>query len=227
MKQIELGQALGIFANLGVIAGIIFLGVELQQNSELMRVQINQARADAALLNNEQSFNSDYIPTIRVKISDGQELTGEDWLRYVGWFRSSNRNQDNVLSQYRAGMLSDNIPRSVGDFVEAVVSSSTYARKAWDDTKIAYSDEYVAFVETILEETTDNELVEATSTAKAQVTAMPPNVQDFLSEIGSVWANDIQGNIQRTLEVYTPILRDAPKDGVRVTKNLLQNVINR
>ena len=160
MKKIDLGQTITILANIGVLAGIVFLAVELRQNSELMRIQINQARADAAMLNNEQSFNSDYIPTIRVKISEGQELTGEDWLRSVGWFRSSNRNQDNVLSQYRAGMLSDNIPRSIGDFVEAVVGSSTYARRAWDDTKTGYSDEYVAFVERFLVETTDNELVE-------------------------------------------------------------------
>ena len=160
MKKIELGQTLGILANFGVIAGVIFLGVELHQNSELMRAQINQARADAAMLNNEQSFNSDYIPTIRWKISDGQELTGEDWLRYVGWFRSSNRNQDNVLSQYRAGMLNDSVLRSLGDFVEDVVGSSTYARRAWDDTKIGYSGEYVAFDERILEETADSELVD-------------------------------------------------------------------
>lgn len=63
-------------------------------------------------------------------------------------------------------------------------------------------------------------IVFTTSTAKGQVTAMPRNVQDFLSEVGSVWANDIQGNIQRTLEVYTPIHRDAPKDGVRVTRDV-------
>ncbi len=63
-------------------------------------------------------------------------------------------------------------------------------------------------------------IVFTTSIAKAQVTAMPRDVQDFLSEVGPVWANDIGGNIQRTLEVYTPILRDAPKDGVRVTKDV-------
>lgn len=63
-------------------------------------------------------------------------------------------------------------------------------------------------------------IVFTTSTTNAQVTAMPPNVQDVLSEVGSVWANDLRGNIQRTLEVYMPILRDAPKDGVRVTEDV-------
>jgi hypothetical protein len=31
MKKIDLGQTIAIFANIGVIAGIVFLSVELQQ----------------------------------------------------------------------------------------------------------------------------------------------------------------------------------------------------
>ena len=36
MKKLDLGQTLGILANIGVIAGIIFLAFELQQNNELL-----------------------------------------------------------------------------------------------------------------------------------------------------------------------------------------------
>jgi len=60
----------------------------------------------------------------------------------------------------------------------------------------------------------------ATGATYAQISAMPRGVQDVLSAVGPVWANDIPGNIQRTLEVYTPILADAAKDGVRITRDL-------
>lgn len=43
MKKIDLGQTIGILANLGVIAGIIFLAVELQQNNQLSEVQVEMA----------------------------------------------------------------------------------------------------------------------------------------------------------------------------------------
>ena len=33
MKKIDLGQTLNTLANVGVIAGIVFLGVELRQNT--------------------------------------------------------------------------------------------------------------------------------------------------------------------------------------------------
>jgi len=36
LKKIDLGPAIGILANAGVIAGIVFLGMELRQNYELV-----------------------------------------------------------------------------------------------------------------------------------------------------------------------------------------------
>ena len=37
MKKVDVGRAVGILANLGVVAGIIFLAIEVGQNNELMR----------------------------------------------------------------------------------------------------------------------------------------------------------------------------------------------
>ena len=48
MKKIDLGRTIGILANLGVIAGIIFLGVELRQNNELMEAEARRARFEQA-----------------------------------------------------------------------------------------------------------------------------------------------------------------------------------
>ena len=39
MKKIDLGQSMTILANLGVIAGIFFLAVEVQQNTGMMEAQ--------------------------------------------------------------------------------------------------------------------------------------------------------------------------------------------
>ena len=37
MKKIDLGQTIGTLANIGVLAGIIFLGIEFQQNTNIAR----------------------------------------------------------------------------------------------------------------------------------------------------------------------------------------------
>jgi len=156
MKRKNLGQAINTAANLGVIAGIVFLAFEIQQNSELMRVQINQARADAAMVSNAQTFESAFIPEILVKIDQQEMLNAEEWIRYLSYFRSMNRNQDNVLSQHGAGMLGDNTPRSVADFACLVIGTAEQPAKAWDITKSGYSDAYIDFVEEALENCDDS-----------------------------------------------------------------------
>ena len=152
MNTDKLNKWLSLGANIGVLFGLILVAFELQQNSELMRVQINQARADSAMISNEHSFNSDYIPQIIVKIDNGEELNDEEWVRYLDYFRSMNRNQDNVLSQYFAGMLGDNTPRSIEGYAREFVDRSDVSRRAWAATSHSYTDAYVEFIERVLAE---------------------------------------------------------------------------
>jgi acetyl esterase len=56
--------------------------------------------------------------------------------------------------------------------------------------------------------------------AFAQVTNMPAHVQQRLAEVGPGWGKDIGGNIEKTLEVYTPLLAVAPKHGITVQRDV-------
>jgi len=47
MKKIDLGQTIAILANIGVIAGIVFLAVETRQNNRLLAMESNLARTEA------------------------------------------------------------------------------------------------------------------------------------------------------------------------------------
>lgn len=150
MNTEHLNQWLTLIANFAVLAGIIFLGIEIRQNSDLMRIQIQQSRADAAMASLGDEYNSPYIPNIRVKIDNGDSLTPDEEYRYREWFRALNRGQDNVLFQYNSGMLTGNSPRSVENFIEVVVASSAHSRKTWGEIKEGFTEEYVALVESVL-----------------------------------------------------------------------------
>lgn len=56
--------------------------------------------------------------------------------------------------------------------------------------------------------------------AMAQISNMPQDVQDRLREVGPGWGKDILGNVEKTLQVYTPVLAAAPKTGVNVTRDV-------
>jgi hypothetical protein len=47
MKKIDLGQAISIIANLGVVAGLIFVGLEIQQEREIAQANRLQSNSGA------------------------------------------------------------------------------------------------------------------------------------------------------------------------------------
>jgi len=150
MKKIDLGQAVQTLANFGVIAGIVFLAFEIQQNTEMTRAQMTQSRADNAVVLAEAAFNSEYIPEIWQKSLRGDELSEQEAFRINTWLRAGLRNQDNNIQQYNQGLLGDYIPRSAAGFVRRTLLDSSSGLAYWETNKYLYSDEYVVFVDEVI-----------------------------------------------------------------------------
>ena len=58
------------------------------------------------------------------------------------------------------------------------------------------------------------------TSAHAQVSKLPMDVQDVLAALGPKWGTAIGPNIETTAAALRPLLRAAPKGGVIVAKNL-------
>ena len=81
MKKIDLGQTIMIIANVGVIAGIVFLGIELRRNNELMQSQIRANFQGARLHVNSMIADSQWIPKIYAKVEAGELLAPDEAIR--------------------------------------------------------------------------------------------------------------------------------------------------
>ncbi len=81
MKKLDVGQTITILANVGVIAGIIFLGLELQQNNEFLATQ---ARTQRGAISREADLRMLQNPDLRratIKARSGGVLSeGEMFL---------------------------------------------------------------------------------------------------------------------------------------------------
>ena len=75
MKKIDLGQTLGILGNLGVIAGIVFLGLELAQNNEYAATEIRATRYQIALEIFTILTENSELAAIMLKDRDHETLT--------------------------------------------------------------------------------------------------------------------------------------------------------
>ena len=147
MNANNVNKWLTLSANIGVVIGLVLLIVEIDQNTEMMRAQINQSRTDTAISEQQAVFNSDYMPALLAKLNTREPFSEEETNRYETYFRSGNRNQDNNLWQYNQGFLGENTPRSIRGFAREVIGASEIGITTWDNQKYSYTDEYVAFVE--------------------------------------------------------------------------------
>lgn len=137
--------------NLGVLLGIVFLGIEIQQNSDLMKIQISQARADSIFAAQESLYNSEYaIPSLMKTFAD-QQLSIEDSARVESMMRAMHRIQENFLLQIRAGMLPEASLESIRNFLNEIARSQIL-RDIWNSTEHIYSEDYRNFVNEYFEQ---------------------------------------------------------------------------
>jgi len=89
-------------ANLGVLFGILFLVVEVQQNNLIARAQIRMDIADS-MHENIAMFSSQEGVSIQAKLQRGEDLTLEDEIWLVWTFRNELKAWESVAYQHAIG----------------------------------------------------------------------------------------------------------------------------
>ena len=80
MKMIDLGQTISILANMGVIAGIVFLGYELRQNNRFLAEQTrysmlqNQIGWVDSIASNAESARLVFLPNDEPALTELQKI---------------------------------------------------------------------------------------------------------------------------------------------------------
>jgi len=146
MKKIELGQAIGILANIGVIAGIVFLGFELRQNSALLRSQARSS-LDANRLTLQLSVieNSGGIAELLDRARSGGDLSSADEYRLTVRRAVTLDNFSSAYREVMSGALDiEDIP--FGQWA-AVFDSNPGMMEFWADSKQTADPGFVRFME--------------------------------------------------------------------------------
>jgi len=139
LKVPDFGQIVGIFANLGVVAGVLFLAVEIQQNNQLLRADAISAVLETRQARQEIVLGSDDLVTAMAKNSRGEPLTDEDMLRInAALFHSLlGRQRDYFL--FQEGILTEELFRANFPIMKVSWNDSdgTYSgRDFWEATKM-------------------------------------------------------------------------------------------
>ena len=109
MKKIDIGQMVSIFANLGVLAGIVFLAVEVHQTQIAMQSQAYQARALDAIYWDYELAKDKQIRKIAYQLETGEidlsTLSSEERQVALYLVDAAKVDVDNEHYQYENGFL--------------------------------------------------------------------------------------------------------------------------
>ena len=142
MDTDRLNRWLTLVANLAVVAGIIFLALELRQNNDLLEAQA-RATLSANRLNHIDRILQPENSAIIVKAGNGQALTDDELFRYERLKHAIFVSWESDFHEYQEG-LADDLP------IEGMRRSFvTYKGllDTWNRRKAIYSDNFVQFIE--------------------------------------------------------------------------------
>ncbi len=86
MKKIDLGQATQILTNIGMIAGIVFLGIEVAQNNEYAATEIRATRYHMALEAFTIFAENSELTALMLKDREHETLTEVESLQLRTWW---------------------------------------------------------------------------------------------------------------------------------------------
>ena len=130
-------------ANLGVVAGIIFLAFEIRQNNELLTAQAravgeeNRMREEMTILNNPE------LRAVMVKKFDGLATTPEEDLLFRVFQSTVLNGWQATWLEYRAGLI------NVADYASRwknIFWGMEYEER-WNDTKHRYRADFVEWMD--------------------------------------------------------------------------------
>jgi len=143
LKKLDFGQSVTVLANLGVIAGIVFLAVELRQNSQIVRAQsraqISSESADHIMRRAEDPELVD----IQLRANEGNELTPIEQERLNLMRQSTLRRWENIHYQYRQGLYSEEEFVGNTSAWRDVLSNGSY-RQFWGNRRDQFSPDFAA-----------------------------------------------------------------------------------
>ena len=147
MKKLDFGQTVGLLANLGVIAGIIFLGVELHQNNELMEAEARAARVDRLRATAENVFSDQALADLLVKAGNQEALTESEELRVRSFNLWRLRGLEAYFVEYQAGLNPAPLVDGWNLAFHAEPWSGPSLAESWDEVKSQLDDDFVAWME--------------------------------------------------------------------------------
>ncbi len=149
MSALEFSQLLGnygeFFGAIAIVITLVYLAIQVRQNTRMMRASIRQARSDSAVHLYSLGATS-VIAEIREKESRGEALTEVEEERMFLWNICMWRQQQTTFFQAQDGLLDVQTGDEQSIIVRTLMQSPS-TRRFWADPMRALDSRFVAWVD--------------------------------------------------------------------------------
>ena len=152
MKSEKLDRLLTLLANLGVIAGIIFLAIEIRQNTEMVRSQTRDSITEKQIALFEWWATSTENNRVRI-LGDRLELDldSPEAAQYAWMIAGNLRLWENEWYQYQRGLFEPEEFEPRLNIWRRMVNSPGVVRVWNEGQREAFSPEFAALIDSLIE----------------------------------------------------------------------------
>jgi len=148
MSKIDLGQTIAILANMGVIAGIVFLGLELRQNNELLDAQARTASTQVRLESQRLLIGDHNVAGLVSTLRQGEHLSNEDATVISFFYAHMITTMQYAYEEYASGRVPD---RPIGSATWPLAFSGEFMypglREYWEARRGMYGSEFTQWMD--------------------------------------------------------------------------------
>lgn len=149
MKQIDLGQLVGVLANVGVLIGILLLVFELNQSRQMMEAQTRDSIADAVMTTQLTLATNPELMSAIMRMEDGEELTPLENRQVQSFWIAAFRNWENQHYQYRLGLYDQQEYDGMRETWRRVLSNKP-TRDSWCNRVSVQSAPFISEIDELL-----------------------------------------------------------------------------
>jgi hypothetical protein len=146
----RLTRWLTLGANLGVLAGIILLIVELDQNREMMRAQTRHELAMGIVDLLQVPASNEQLANVMYRAHTGEELSPTELFQFQMRTNALFRYWEDVHYQYRVGLYDEIEFAKQRDAWQASLTNSSRSQTYWCRVRLLYSPEFMAEMDSLL-----------------------------------------------------------------------------
>ena len=145
----KLNHWLTLSANLGVLTGIVFLAMELKQNSEMTAAQ-TRSELSQSVINLIEMERHPILVEANLKLQRGDELELLDVYYLDNMANATLRHWENTYYQYQNGLFDDQEFEADFEVWREAMQTSSY-RDHWQERRATYSQSFRNVIDQLIE----------------------------------------------------------------------------